>query len=233
MKYNQTEPWAVGFLAGAVSWLLMFSLATCGSCAPTMSYVPTLLRGDDMQARMAVRVEVTCFSGDIFTGTMGLRGGYGSGVIVDERHVLTAAHVVHCDGEAVVNVITFEDRRYRVVVERSDADDDVARLVVLRERDFGLDVVPPAIGVAIVDSTACVVSAYPERARACGRVTQSGTFVRHLALTRPGNSGGGLYSDGRLVGLVSTRQFCSPIEVLTGEASCGGSAARVTLEWLR
>lgn len=210
-----------------------FILATCASCAH-LAPTPATLRYHDEQERTTVKVETMCLDGDIFSGDpMGIHGGRGSGVIVTERHVLTARHVVDCGaGIATVYVTTFEGKRYRAVVEREDADQDVARLVLMQAGNFNLGVKQPVVGTVLGGEAVCLSAAVPQREWSCGSVTAVGSNVRHTALTHAGNSGAGMYADGRLVGIVITRQFCGPEDLAGGEAHCGGEAARITPDWI-
>ncbi len=126
--------------------------------------------------------------------------GTSSGVIISERHVLTAAHAVGCSTIPTVRVHLSTGRTLRVVVERDDilfgGGDDVARLEIASAERFGLThIPPPVLDTLHGGETVCLPNG-------CGRLwpydpemIQVGSF--------PGDSGTAVYNvEGALIGLV-------------------------------
>lgn len=225
----QTEPWAFGLLAG-LAVLLVAAMALGSGCLqpewrspPGVEPVSSIpgQRDRRLQAATAVRLHVVCVDRD--TGHVSASGG--SGVMVGESHVLTASHVVRCNGSPVVLMRTRDDRVYWMTVDRFDPWADVARLTTLPNvvlSDARLrPVVRPSIGPRPVPGEEiCAEAANPEWVRSCGVVTALDGLPRvrrdslchelwesdvvHTGLTIHGNSGSGVYdAGGNLVGIVT------------------------------
>lgn len=169
---------------------------------------PEMPRTRTQQDAAAVRVDVLCidsghdpFEGGAFTAHMRI----GSGVVVGPRHVLTASHVTACPFVPRVR-ITFADGSWRsVVVDREDAELDIARLEV--SAALALPFSRPSTAAATRGDSACAMTSYPERGWSCGLVDEVATTgpggITFGALTKSGNSGSGLYDGvGRLTGIV-------------------------------
>jgi hypothetical protein len=97
------------------------------------------------------------------------------GVLLSDKHVLTAGHVVACPTIPFVRIELANGKRYRVDVERDAVtfegarpgeDGDLARLVIATDETFGLAVVPPVIATPAPGDTLCVY-AFKQRP-ACG-----------------------------------------------------------------
>lgn len=139
----------------------------------------------------------------------------GTGVIISEQHVITAAHVVGCPNTPDVRVTLGDGRSFRMWVDRDDAifgdGTDLARLVMTSGSKFELGIAPPQLGNS--DGSHYMV------ATRHGVITGERNEIR----TRPGDSGSGVYApDGALVGL------------LLGTDETGGlRIARVDETWLK
>jgi S1-C subfamily serine protease len=125
----------------------------------------------------------------------------GSGVIIDEHHILTAAHVfIDCPGRIMVS--THDGTVYEAMREMTDSIADVARLHVLETLPSpGM----PATADARQHFMVCIQAGYPVPYRDCRLISQHGTksteFEYRINVT-PGNSGSPLWSlDGALVGI--------------------------------
>ncbi len=111
---------------------------------------------------------------------------YGSGVIIDQTRVLTAAHVVRCSTIPRVSVILWDGSRVRMQLEKDLAMfGDGTDLATLEQ--FSAFDIPPAI----ISNTWW-------------------TYDPNLN-SKPGQSGTGVYEDGKLVGVISTTYGIAPI----------------------
>jgi hypothetical protein len=188
----------------ALAWIL----AACAS----IPVVPAQPRGYAERERAAVRVDVAC-------NVYGLPGfddqphfddgtllHVASGVVIDERHALTAAHVVACPTLPGVVLTTYDGRHLIAVVTHEDTKADVAVLELATADRMHLDVAPPELGVAVVGEPVCAEPSYPARITTCGPVlaTDARSPGRiHVAMDGgAGNSGAGVYDTrGRFLGL--------------------------------
>ena len=115
--------------ARAFSPFVLATLMACqSSCLPTRTNPDTPVITTEQGARdlyaVTVRIQVDCVNGG---------GGWGSGVIVSPRHVLTAKHVVEACTPAEpwkVTVETHIGTKFEVVVDTLHEHVDAARLVV-------------------------------------------------------------------------------------------------------
>ena len=205
-----TEPAAAGLLAGLMVLLFAAVAIGCGNGCVPYSRLPGTVRTHLQQLDTVVKVESLCITDDPFTngGVFKASGGTGSGVILDARHVLTAAHVVDCSYLPDVHVITASGKRMRAVVTRENDQTDLALLELASADTFG-DIAPPVIGPRpIVGDSICKLQAVPTRGGDCGPVTdltaEPGNDVQHGARVEHGNSGGPVYdAEGRLVGITT------------------------------
>lgn len=149
--------------------LLICFVVACVS----LPHVAPALRSPAQQQVATVRITTSC-------GDWG--GGYASGVVLTERHILTAAHVVRCPYVPNVRAHFSDGRVFSVSVIRDDAmfggGTDLAILESSSAENFSLGVAPPTIGHFPTD--------------------------RLDTRAVPGQSGSGVYSDGFLVGIVIT-----------------------------
>lgn len=207
--------------------LLFGVLLNCSGCGASMPPVPPELRNTPAQASAAVLISRSCNMVDPFEqwgdNLKLMPDALGSGVIVDERHVLTAYHVVECPVIPAV-VIQLEDGRTRhVFVQREERTGDLALLTLVSAQDFDLGLTRPIITPAPpVGEPVCAAVASPAREWNCGNVTAHddtpANDIAHDAQTRHGNSGAGVYdSHGDLVGIVTELQMCAD-----GTEFCGG-----------
>lgn len=158
-------------------------------------------------------VTIMCFAGP--------NTRVGSGVVVGEQHVVTAAHVVSCPGKVFVGVGDTKQKEWHLAtIQSADFLADVVRLKVPDTRLMvgSVETSPPPPP----DSIICAMTAVPNFRKKCGLVRHInvGSFW-HTAPVVPGNSGSGMFnSTGELVGIVSTWVQCN------GE-SCGGTSASI------
>jgi S1-C subfamily serine protease len=208
---------------GTANLLLLASAALAfvalAGCAH-VQYRPGMVRDRDTQARTAVRVEVLCVHEDPFLaadGSTHVGGGWGSGVIVDARHVVTAYHVAHCPYLPDVHVVLADGSRRRMVVRREWQQADVALLELADAGSFG-PVIPPRVALAGDEETICTATSWPRRGFNCGKVeavwdelsdqdlkdhpgTRFGD-IRCALLVEAGNSGSPVYDEhGNLLGI--------------------------------
>jgi len=152
-------------------------------------------------------------------------------VLVGDRHVLTASHVAHCPVSGTIRVRFADGTKTFARVEREDEELDLARLVLDKPVKNALP--PPTVAPARVDDVVCLAVAYPARGWNCGAIemvaTQGKGNVVHAARTEHGNSGGGAYVGGDLVGIVTHLRACSILSKPT-DPGCGG---RFTSLWGR
>lgn len=155
--------------------------------------------------------------------------GYGSGVAIDARRVLTAAHVVACPAGSAAIVVVDDGRgaqRFASAARSSAADDIAVVTLDAASPDLSAPPVvvgpPPGVGDAI-----CADSAQPARGHSCGVVSVifPDRRFRDAGAAVPGNSGSGAYDlAGRLVGLVTDRYLAAP---------WGRRVSEVGADWLR
>lgn len=155
-------------------------------------------------------------------------GGFGSGVIISDKYVLTAYHVVDEPAETVYLVHMANGPTRMMVRDKSDAKHDMARLKFLRplERFEGIKypswAALPQVGKRIV-----LVSGGPTRNVRDGLLEEidldkPGHDIRTSTVIEPGNSGSGLYDEqGRLVAIATRYYQCQNTQI------CGGRGASV------
>jgi S1-C subfamily serine protease len=139
--------------------------------------------------------------------SLSLKAWGGSGVITGRHTILTASHVVHCDGEVRLFVRTLEGDRLKAHTVVEAGEFDLAKLETEEE-------LPPAPQFLIGKppkrgDVVCHEAAAPIRIRTCGAVKRtarepSDRDIWHSADTIQGNSGGPLFdAKGYLVGIVT------------------------------
>lgn len=208
---RHTSPSAYGFLAGA--YFFLFALLSQSSCATTT------LRSFPARKATAVSIKVGCVETD------GFSLGAGSGVLLDGSTVLTAAHVVDCDGLVAIVVENANGASFAAEVDKVWKDHDIARLTV--RGSFGR-ISAPTVHKVEVDTRICSAVSYPRRLSTCGTVTELPELlcpgnvwclnVAFSGIVIPGNSGGPLYDDsGALVALVTGGRFQLGTKVPRGE----------------
>ena len=193
---------------GIVLILLIMSMFGC----MRINRAPAEYRLMPDQDATTVRVEVWCISGDPWEGDVegvGLRGRTGTGVIINDRNVITANHVIKCDNaQASVRITLANGERYRMNVTREDPGHDMALMELSTAERFS-HARPPVIGQIIPGSAVCSSVASPRREHHCGVILGIGVYpgnVHHTASTMSGNSGGPAYSaDGKLIGIVTSK----------------------------
>lgn len=190
--------------------LLLLLLAGCHvSCY--MSSGPPTIRTSEEQRATVVKVDVECDHQPYGVTSY----EQGTGVLVSGRRVLTAAHLVHCSDIPRVIVTLPNGSHRQFVIERDDLmfgdGKDLARLEINSAET--LSVTRPEVTRANGDVTV---------------VTLRGHFAGYLHGTRMdvlglrlGDSGGPVYQQGALVGIVTAiysdaqGQVAAEIELVT------------------
>lgn len=189
--------------------LTILSLVSCVRVPP----VPPATRTGAQQYDLAVAIETVCIGRDWIPSSK-----LASGVMVDGRHALTAAHVTACPFPPVVRITLASGESYRMAIEWESASKDLARLVIASAEI--LHIVPPVIAAPAVDDTVCAAVTMPGRQLNCGVIESIGSRPRSnigmSAMIQVGNSGAGVYNRrGELVGIVSS----AAIDQMTGFAT--------------
>lgn len=126
----------------------------------------------------------------------------GSGVVINNRHILTAKHVVsRCPNELFdIWVLTANNRVVHVSYDKA-SNDDVVRLFA--SYDFATSV--PAVGNPQLGDKVCVVFPRRKWLYTCGSIIK--TIPNRIVLdivAEPGDSGSAVFdSKGNVVGIVS------------------------------
>lgn len=137
-----------------------------------------------------------------------------SGVIIDERHVLTAYHAVACAEIPMVRAV-FNGKMRTMVVVKEDPKADLAKLELLAAENFKLNIPPPVIVPAEDGGYACSSVAYPKAEWSCGKVTADPAApakgdLKFEAQTVGGNSGSAVYDlNGRIIGIIVEKVACA------------------------
>ena len=183
-------------VAALVCRLSLLSLAACVRMAPVAPEV----RASDVRAVSVVQVDSAC-------GSRTPRNG--SGVIISQRHVLTAANIVGCTKLPRVHVTYIDDfgeqRRMRMYVTDEDRDANVAKLEIASAERFRLHIPPPIIREPDPGNRVCADLGTNSRPAACGTVASTWTVVKRMRTTA-GDVGAPVYCEhGTLVGIVVAR----------------------------
>lgn len=145
------------------------------------------------QVKATVRIESRC--GDYWDAV-------GTGVIISDRHVLTAAHVTNCPEIPDVHVMFYNGDTLRFVVTKEDVTRDISKLEIMSAVNIGLHVAPPLLEPTpwLPSDRDDWVCASLQRGFDCG-VRQSPN--KYASRLHPGDSGAGIYDYEHLIGLVT------------------------------
>lgn len=177
--------------------LLSLTLSAC-VYAPHME---PQVRSQYAQEYSVVKVESSCGDPLSFNPNPWDSSHVGSGVVISERYVLTAAHVTACAELPNVHVTFPDGERFLVTVDREDIGHDIARLEIFSASNFNRGIRPPTLAIPSPYDLVCAETGYPKRESHCGdAVTATAATFSSIG----GNSGSPVYNDnGDLVGLVA------------------------------
>jgi S1-C subfamily serine protease len=196
-------------LHSLISWsLLVFCVGVIllvAGCVPKQLNVKGVprVRADD-QYTYAVAIYTTCITKE---GQIEMSGG--SGVVVGPRHVITAAHVVDCDGVVSLKIESRDERKFSVLVNEVDKALDLALLELSDPKErLAHSSVPRVTRPPRAGEMVCTMAMIPDISRRCGLVQwnrkEPPGDMAFDTLTVPGNSGGGVYDRfGNLVGIIT------------------------------
>jgi S1-C subfamily serine protease len=203
---TRTSPPPLLFFASLLAFALSVAMLA-GCCeAPPPRYPEQVHLGRSVAQQEAAAGDVTVACVD--PSNIQIKGG--SGVLVTDRRVVTASHVVTCHGETGVYVEFPGGVTVLARVAVLDLEDDLAVLALTQPvvSYYSAVIGPrPDEGDRI-----CFAAGAPKRVRRCGVVTgyrddddsNVKGDVETDAEIRAGNSGSGVYDDaGRLVGIVT------------------------------
>lgn len=178
-------------------FLPVLAVAACAR----LPHVDPQPRTPRQQTAAVARVDVACAADDFDPWSASRTG---TGVVISERHILTAAHVVRCPTIAQVWATLDNGRRLMMVVERDDSvfgeGTDVARLEIASADSFRLGLAPPRLDRAGPGSGLFASVRGGQQLR--GMYRGHGGLVDGM-VTRPGDSGAPVYdAAGALVGIV-------------------------------
>lgn len=136
------------------------------------------------------------------------RVAWGSGVLISNRYIITAAHVVNDCEQPNVMIRTQDMKVYPVEVAYLSGD-DTAYLRLGEGLTLAHKFTPPKFGEIGEGDQLCFSAGVPDRSISCGEVTDVTERlppgnIQHTAHTIPGNSGSGVFNDkNELVGIVT------------------------------
>lgn len=214
-------------LAGILCFLV--TTATCVSCVSTVDCSPLGVTAPQ-QHELTAQIKTTCIEPDA-DGELQLHLYRGSGVVVSSDQVITAAHVVQC-GE---NGISWAPMKMTVSINGIDHDAtleivlptvDLARIVTTSSWAFGSTAAVTVGGHPKIGQQACTSAAFPRWNYRCGEVQPDNapypgqpSFMTVSMHTEFGNSGSGVWVDGKLIGILVTAQPCQDTSMCEGGVS--------------
>ncbi len=215
--------------------LLVCLFCACLSSPTRVSTQITMLgqaRSTSVQIDTTVIVAMTCLKRAPILKHDDWLQLWGSGVIIDDTHILTAHHVVDCPLMAFIEIRLADGRKFTATTTKIDTTQDVAILSVMNLKGFELNIPTARIGrEPEIGELLCFYSAHPFKRRSCGKFDQKTSFtsvsnaIEFAAEVTKGNSGSGVYNQyGELVGVVTNEGNCG-----SDKHSCTYAAALQTL----
>jgi hypothetical protein len=211
----------------AVLFALLFVACSCSLSLNTEPRRPA-----EQQFGATIKITTVCYVVDPVLGNVNMGGGMGTGVLVSDDLILTAYHVVDCGILSSKIMVDPGDGVLReAYVEVLLPTRDITRLKLapeaksLKEFMTPVTIAPrPQIGDKI-----CMSTAVPRWGYFCGTVQPnkgSGLYFFDR-FTEFGNSGSGVYHNGKLVGLLDILVKCQE------KVPClGGITPLQGYEWL-
>lgn len=183
--------------------------------ACSLPYVKPQPRTPEVAQRAVARLDIRCES----DGQVYREPAFATGVVISERHILTAGHAVVCPVLPKIKATFYDGHWERMYVERDEFSygdgRDIARLKLHSNSGFNLNIPPPTLhefgnGPAI----AAVANRRPE---AWYPMSDAPPTVIPNMITRAGDSGAGVYVRGKLLGIVTrSGDAHTRIEVIDG-----------------
>lgn len=193
-----------------LAWMALVVTLACLAmcCAHAKPLTRTVAEAHDA----SVQITISCVNGS----------GYGSGVIMSSRTVLTANHVANKAANCLYLAETADGKKFVMMISKEWPEHDITELYT----PFALELVHDGHTQGLLPSTpielapvpppgelACIVSSFPDHLRRCGAVQyyrqEPPGDVEIDVLVEPGNSGSGVYDlKGRLVGITTHLRRC-------------------------
>lgn len=205
---------------GALAALLVFLAGLLVWDAGCQTGVPLAPKAADPLAELAaytVMIEKRCD---------GAVTGYGSGLAIDDKHVLTVGHMQMCkSGKPTARVAFVDGNTYMMHVGNAMLDDlghgigtDGWIKLEIDSGSFSEPIAKPIYAFPKQGETVCTFTGIPKRTKVCGVVDEAdGSLVfGYTTPVVPGNSGSPVYdSNGKLVGLtlycLTENGTCRPV----------------------
>ena len=186
-------------------WLALLALVASACTRPPRFPVP-----EDERLARAARVVVECsdsepgnkqwsFGGNDFPGDASWEHTeFGSGVLLDGRTAVTAAHVTRCPDLYLVHVFTATGERFLSAVTHTSGG--LSYLTPLGAWDSWTDAGKPGIGSVAIGDDLCVGAPHQVRCGEAERLTSREVEIGSAGYL--GLSGSGVWEGDRLVGIV-------------------------------
>lgn len=181
-----------------MSRLFLIPLAACINL-PHVDPQPRTLSD---QEKTVVSLEVVC----------GFNVAGGTGVIISERHVLTAYHVTDCPTIPSVRVKMYDGTAHNMVVSKENEKQDIARLELNHAGRFNLNIAPPQLTPYYPRENDTVCAWTRRNTVHCGPRLGPNAIAGQM---KPGDSGSPVYDGGYLAGLVTRNLKEKNVTIMT------------------